>query len=217
MNCKDFRNELLIWLEAMWGENFPARPSLPESMNTHAQACESCAQALRKAYSVAELKDSSAQPSALITSRITERINQKVHGKKFLRFPSLAPSAVYAKARAAMLPVALTAALIAMVFTGLILVGDNPVRKNGVTVRFSLEAPTADQVNVVGDWNGWNPAANPLLDDDGDGIWETEIELLPGKEYRYQFFIDDNTWIADPQAPLKIEDGFGGLNSILRI
>ena len=70
---------------------------------------------------------------------------------------------------------------------------------------------------MVGDWNGWNPDAHPLTDDNGDGIWETEIKLHPGKEYRYQFYIDKEIWIADPDAPLAIEDGFGGVNSILRI
>jgi 1,4-alpha-glucan branching enzyme len=72
-------------------------------------------------------------------------------------------------------------------------------------------------VYVVGDWNNWNAAADPLHDDNSDGIWETTIELEAGNEYRYQFYIDDNRWIADPNAPLKIDDGFGGQNSILRI
>ena len=90
-------------------------------------------------------------------------------------------------------------------------------RNGEVVVRFTLTAPAATRVHVVGDWNGWNPDAHPLTDDNGDGIWETKIKLHPGKEYRYQFYINEDTWIADPDAPLTIEDGFGGVNSILRI
>ena len=86
-----------------------------------------------------------------------------------------------------------------------------------MVVRFYLEAPSASTVALVGDWNDWDGEAHLLRDVEGDGLWETEIRLVPGREYRYQFFIDGKEWIADPGAPLSVDDGFGGKNSVLQL
>lgn len=86
-----------------------------------------------------------------------------------------------------------------------------------VRVEFRLEAPQASEVAVVGDWNGWDANVNPLRDSDGDGVWETTVTLRPGEEYQYQFLVDDETWIPDPSSPLRVDDGFGGTNSVLNI
>ena len=40
-------------------------------------------------------------------------------------------------------------------------------------VAFSVWAPNAQSVSVVGNFNGWNPEAHPLnIRWDGSGIWE---------------------------------------------
>ena len=42
-------------------------------------------------------------------------------------------------------------------------------------------------VYVSGTFNGWSGDANPLTDDDGDGIWETTLPLSAGNiEYKFQ-------------------------------
>jgi len=86
-----------------------------------------------------------------------------------------------------------------------------------VVVRFRLHAPEAREVSVVGNWNQWDPDAQKLENPDGDEVWEIEIPLKRGEEHQYQFLIDGETWIPDPEAPLQVEDGFGGVNSILQI
>ena len=86
-----------------------------------------------------------------------------------------------------------------------------------VTVRLTLEAPGAEQVAVVGDWNGWDADRHLMHDRDRDGVWELRLKLKEGGEYQYQFLINGKKWIPDPKAPLKVEDGFGGTNSILDI
>ncbi|MCF7914331.1 MAG: isoamylase early set domain-containing protein [Spirochaetaceae bacterium] len=86
-----------------------------------------------------------------------------------------------------------------------------------ITVHLTLEAPEAQSVAVVGDWNGWNPEKNRMSDSNKDGIWELRLKLEKGGEYQYQFLINGNRWIPDPDAPLKVEDGFGGTNSVLNI
>lgn len=86
-----------------------------------------------------------------------------------------------------------------------------------VVVRLELLAPAAESVAVVGDWNGWDPQAHHLSERNGSGLWEIEIEVLPGEEYRYQFLIDGEQWIPDPTSPITVGDGFGGTNSVLNI
>jgi len=86
-----------------------------------------------------------------------------------------------------------------------------------ITVHLTLEAPEAESVAVVGDWNGWDPEKNRMSDPNRDGIWELRLKLEKGGEYQYQFLINGNRWIPDPDAPLKVKDGFGGTNSVLNI
>jgi len=92
-----------------------------------------------------------------------------------------------------------------------------PETDRSVRVLLVLEAPEAGEVSVVGDWNAWDPQANPLDDTDGDGVWRAEIQVHPGAELRYQFLIDGRTWIPDPGAPFQVDDGFGGKASVLQI
>jgi len=85
-----------------------------------------------------------------------------------------------------------------------------------VPVRFALTAPSARQVAVAGDFNGWDTHAVVLRDDDGDGVWTATVPIEPGR-YAYQFVVDGERWQADPAAEAVEPDGFGGENSVLRI
>ncbi|MCX8202159.1 MAG: 1,4-alpha-glucan branching enzyme, partial [Candidatus Caldarchaeum sp.] len=54
-------------------------------------------------------------------------------------------------------------------------------------VYFSVWAPHASRVSVVGDFNHWNPDSHLLHPrSDGSGIWEGLIENIgPGTRYKY--------------------------------
>jgi 1,4-alpha-glucan branching enzyme len=54
--------------------------------------------------------------------------------------------------------------------------------------QFSVWAPNARAVSVIGDWNGWNPEANELKARwDGSGIWEANVaEATRGAAYKYR-------------------------------
>jgi 1,4-alpha-glucan branching enzyme len=66
-------------------------------------------------------------------------------------------------------------------------------------------APTAHLVYLAGDFNDWAHNREGLVFDphfamhgpDGDGVWRAEVELKPG-QHVYQFVIDGDHWIADP-------------------
>jgi chromosome partitioning protein len=79
-------------------------------------------------------------------------------------------------------------------------------------VLFTLEAPGAVEVGVIGDFNSW---AEPiqLNDDDEDGIWIAIARLDPGT-YQYKFVVDGE-WRTDPANPVDVDDTHGGRNSIM--
>lgn len=86
-----------------------------------------------------------------------------------------------------------------------------------VLVRFELAAPEARNVSLVGDFNGWDPARLVMKDTTGQGNWRIAIRLKKGRLYTYNFLIDGERWITDPNSPRQVDDGFGGSNSILQL
>ena len=74
-------------------------------------------------------------------------------------------------------------------------------------VLFQVCAPDAHIVYLAGDFNNWAGNRDGLVFDpsfamsgpDSNGVWRTEIPLRPGRVL-YQFVIDGDRWIADPNA-----------------
>jgi cyclomaltodextrinase len=87
-------------------------------------------------------------------------------------------------------------------------------QKNEIVFRFKPPRP-ANKVFVMGTFNSWNRTADSLSDKDGDGIFETTL-LLDQGVYEYQF-VYDKIEIWDKQNPNKVDNGFGGFNSLLRV
>src|SRR5262249_31749048 len=79
-----------------------------------------------------------------------------------------------------------------------------------VTLHF--QSADAGSVAVVGSFNGWSPAVNPMSKK-GD-TWELTLSLLPGK-YSYRFLVDKNKQVLDPSATATEPDGYGGKNSVM--
>lgn len=98
-----------------------------------------------------------------------------------------------------------------------------PEPKDG-KVTFHFEAPSAQTVQLAGNWpwNNWLAGqaqtgsflVGEMTDANGDGIWERTEELPPGR-YEYKFVIDRTSWKEDPNNPQRVDDGFGGFNSLL--
>ena len=61
---------------------------------------------------------------------------------------------------------------------------------NGDTTTFRVWAPKAKAVSVVGDFNGWNNAAN-YMENIGYGVWQTEISGLE-KYTSYKYAVEDS-------------------------
>lgn len=86
--------------------------------------------------------------------------------------------------------------------------------KNPVT--FSYRPPKRPQAMfLMGNFNDWNRSSLPMTDPDGDGLYECTVYLDEGI-YEYQFVIDKKE-IFDPQNPVKVDNGFGYFNSLIKV
>lgn len=88
--------------------------------------------------------------------------------------------------------------------------------RSGQVVHFAIVAPNATTVALVGDFNAWNMKTTPMTRGAVEGLWIVTVPLTAGS-YQYAFVIDDTTWMADPAAPIALEDEFGTPSSVLMI
>jgi len=86
-----------------------------------------------------------------------------------------------------------------------------------VTVHFVLKDPAARSVALSGDFTGWKGRGLELHRSGKDGAWEITLKLRKGGLYAYNFIVDGEDWIPDPSVPERVEDGFGGSSSLLRL
>ncbi len=85
-----------------------------------------------------------------------------------------------------------------------------------VATQFVLDVPAASRVTLVGEFNGWDPAATPLSNPSGRGVWETTVLLPPGR-HLYAYVVNDSVWTPDPRAPQVADGDFGRANSVAMV
>ena len=83
-------------------------------------------------------------------------------------------------------------------------------------VKIFFYYPPAQKVAVTGDFNDWNAEGVPLKAAGKPGLWETELRLPPGV-YSYNFIVDSELLVPDPNSSNQMPDGYGGTNSILLV
>jgi chromosome partitioning protein len=66
----------------------------------------------------------------------------------------------------------------------------------GKSIHFSLLAPTASMVELVGSFNQWDQEDSILLNRKSNGLWVANVDLEPGR-HLYKFIVDGK-WIPDP-------------------
>ncbi len=81
-----------------------------------------------------------------------------------------------------------------------------------VTFRFRCGiASRANQIAVLGSFNGWNPKTH-LLTKTPEGDWVVKIDLPPGRAV-YCFDVDGAYWL-DPNDEGRIPNGWGSEYSV---
>ncbi|MFH0994335.1 MAG: isoamylase early set domain-containing protein [Pseudomonadota bacterium] len=81
-------------------------------------------------------------------------------------------------------------------------------------IQFSLLAIEANKVSLVGEFNNWNPDADPMQSDD-NGTWIKAKMLSPGN-IEYKFWVDGE-WMQDPVNLRACSNCFGTQNSVVKV
>jgi len=88
-----------------------------------------------------------------------------------------------------------------------------PKKKNtSPLTEFSLYAPDANEIYVVGDFVDWETNRTPMRKLKS-GIWKKRMKLAAGR-YEYRFIVDGN-WQSDPENISRQPNPYGSENSIL--
>ena len=85
-------------------------------------------------------------------------------------------------------------------------------------VSFILVDGSAQQVWLVGDFNGWSKKQIPLRRAANGRAWTVSVPLTEGR-HEYAFIVNDENgerWVADPLTS-HVEDEFGTTSSIVRV
>lgn len=81
------------------------------------------------------------------------------------------------------------------------------------TVTFECVDTFARHVSVVGTFNDWDEAADPMRGEAGRFV---KTKRLPPGEYEYKL-VADGKWYEDPTATKQVENGLGTRNSVIRV
>jgi 1,4-alpha-glucan branching enzyme len=83
-------------------------------------------------------------------------------------------------------------------------------------VTFSVPSDKVESgVSIVGDFNEWDPTANPL-EKNGEAF-ETTLRLKPETTYQFRYFVNDEYYENDEDADSYASNEFGSENSVLEI
>lgn len=223
MTCRDVQNGLRLW-EAGAAGGAELAPLVG-----HLETCPACASRYRTLLPLLR-RDAGTAPTAVPpeflpeldraasdrfeTGRagaMEERIMARITARKTV--PSGSRRAV--PRYAARLAAAAAVLLAVIGFSRFVLPSLD--RRDEVLVRFTLSAPDAAAVMLAGDFTDWDERALRLEDENRDGVWEASVRLRKGRTYTYNFVIDGETWIPDPGSALRVQDGFGGESSLLKL
>lgn len=87
-------------------------------------------------------------------------------------------------------------------------------RPSAKPVVFACTAPHAQHVALAGDFNGWDPQAQPMKRE-ADGAWTASLTLKAGT-YQYKFVVDGD-WREDEANPHRTWDAQGICNSVIEV
>ena len=85
-----------------------------------------------------------------------------------------------------------------------------PRRK--VKVSFTLTAPDAETVYLLGDFNDWQ--ARDVMTRGDDGTWGLTLTLDPDREYQFRYLVNETDWY-DEDSVGRCPNPFGGENGLL--
>jgi 1,4-alpha-glucan branching enzyme len=81
-------------------------------------------------------------------------------------------------------------------------------------LTFSLDAPGAKEVILMGDFNKWDRKRHPM-GKNAKGLWSKAVMLSIGR-YEYKFLVDGEWW-HDPKNDQVCYNQHGTLNSVITV
>jgi hypothetical protein len=107
--------------------------------------------------------------------------------------------------------------VVALMIGGVFYLFQPGLEQNTVRFEFTLFAPDAKSVELMGDFTEWEKNKIRMKGPDSKGVFRAEIQLEKGKIYKYNFIINEKQTIADPNSTFEVDDGFGGISSLLQL
>jgi len=82
-------------------------------------------------------------------------------------------------------------------------------------VVFVTLYPRAQNVQIAGDFNNWQPVGTPMQRVGDSGVWQAKLKL-PNGMYRYRLVVDGQ-WQQDPYNERSEMNPYGDYNSVLEV
>jgi 1,4-alpha-glucan branching enzyme len=89
--------------------------------------------------------------------------------------------------------------------------GSDKVKVNFVLPKDSV----AGKVSVVGDFNGWDPYVHPLRPR-SNGTKSVTVTLPASQRFAFRYLDERGQWLDDDAASEYVDNGIGGVNSVVR-
>jgi 1,4-alpha-glucan branching enzyme len=85
-----------------------------------------------------------------------------------------------------------------------------------VTFELPKEAAQgATQVQVLGDFNNWDPKTGIPMKASKTGSFSASVDLESGQEYQFRYLLDGTRWENDSEADKYVPSEFGSENSVI--
>ena len=82
-------------------------------------------------------------------------------------------------------------------------------------VTFTVEAPDANKVSVIGDFNNWSPTEGELKKQK-NGIFKSTFDLAKDQNYEFRYLVDE-TFVNDQEADGFVWNEFASAENTLLI
>ena len=96
--------------------------------------------------------------------------------------------------------------------------------KTGKSCRVTFKLPVenlpedtqADSVALLGEFNSWEPEANPMTKRK-DGSFSVTLSVDADNDYRFRYLVDGEVWVNDEQADRLEANRFGTQDCVLAL
>ena len=91
------------------------------------------------------------------------------------------------------------------------------VKSRGICkVTFTLPSNIdAESASVLGDFNHWDSATNPMQKMKTTGEWRAVVELQPNQSYQFRYYVNSAEWYNDDAADGSQTNEHGSENSVV--